>query len=288
MAIGRPRITSYGDSFGKYGGNNLNDYTISGDIDTTKLNRGNIQDVVEFNKFEKNLHDFVLARLGHPIVRVELSPFEIKTAMDEAITKLSYHAPLQNRQYAVFGASAGINVYEIPTYILNNLEYVVYKKSLLSIQAQAGTLEFDFFIKYFQDNHLFSDFSVGEFFLLQQHLEEMRKILSQEGSWDVINNKYLQLHPTPVTTPQHVILEYRALNEETMEPMYMNWIQRYTLAVCKGILGEIRSKFQVLPSPAGGAALNGEALKAESAQELEKLDIELFEQIEEPPFFTAF
>jgi len=284
----RPLVTPYGSSFGKFGGQELTSYSASGGIITDKLNDNELTDVVELNQFERTIHDFVLARLGHPIVRVELTPFQIKTAIDEAITQMTYHAPIWARNYAVFDASAGENLYELPLYIAQNLEYVVYKKSLLSIQSQAGSLEFDFFIKYFQDNHLFSDFSVGEFYLMQQHLEQMRKILSQEGTWDLINGKYLQLSPNPVVTPQRVILEYRAIDTDTVQPAYKNWIQRYALAICKGILGLHRSKFSTMPSPGGGATLDGQILREEAVAEKEALMIELVEQIEEPPYFLTF
>ena len=288
IAPPKPRITPFGSSFGAFGGIELTAYDASGGILTDRLNKNEMTDVVEFNKFEKIIYDFVLARLGHPIIRVELTPFQIKTAIDEASSQISYHDPIWARNYAVFDASAGINLYELPLFIAQNLEYVVYKKSLLSIQSQAGTLEFDFFIKYFQDNHLFSDFSVGEFFLLQQHLEMMRKILSQEGTWDLINGRFLQLSPSPVITPQKVILEYRAIDTGTIHPAYINWIQRYALAICKGILGLHRGKFANLPSPGGGATLDGQALRDESRLEKEELMVELVEQIEEPPYFMVF
>jgi hypothetical protein len=115
----------------------------------------------------------------------------------------------------------------------------------------------------------------------------MRKILSQEGSWEVINNRYLQIHPRPVKT-QEVILEYRAIDSDTIHPAYRNWIQKYALAIAKGILGEIRSKYAMLPSPGGGAQLNGQVLKQESVQEMEKLEEQLILEIEEPPVFTTF
>jgi len=284
----KPIVTPYGSSFGEFGGQEITSYSASGGIITDKLNDNELTDVVELNQFERTIHDFVLARLGHPIVRVELTPFQIKTAIDEAITYMTYHAPIWARNYAVFDASSGVNLYELPLFIAQNLEYVVYKKSLLSIQSQAGTLEFDFFIKYFQDNHLFSDFSVGEFYLMQQHLEQMRKILSQEGTWDLINGKYLQLSPKPVITPQRVILEYRAIDTDTVQPAYKNWIQRYALAICKGILGLHRSKFSTMPSPGGGATLDGQILRQEAVAEKEALLIELLEQIEEPPYFLTF
>ena len=141
MAImARPNITPYGASFGEYGGDKLTNYTPSGGINPEALGSTLMNEAVQFNNFEKTIHDYVMARLGHPMVRVELTPFQIKTAIDEATTYMYTHCPMWTKQFAVFDASAGINLYEIPQYILDNLEYVVYKKSLLTIQAQAGTL----------------------------------------------------------------------------------------------------------------------------------------------------
>ena len=50
------------------------------------------------------------------------------------------------------------------------------------------------------------------------------------------------------------------------------WIKYYTLAKCKYMLGEARSKFATIAGPQGGSSLNGDALKAEAAAELEKLE----------------
>tara|TARA_Y100000034_G_scaffold86648_1_gene103886 strand:+ start:663 stop:1559 length:897 start_codon:yes stop_codon:yes gene_type:complete len=280
--------TVYGNSFAESHGPSIGDGTPRGDINSSDLNRTTLQDGVEFSTFDEIVKDFVMARLGHPVVRVELTPYQIKTCIDEAVTKMYYHAPLWTMQMTAFDASSGLNIYKIPPYILDNLEYVVYKKTLLSIQHQAGTLEFDFFIKYFQDNFLFQNFGVGDFYLLQQNLEIMRKVLGQEGSWNVINNNYLQIYPKPVVTPQPVVIVYRALDSNTMHPAYLNWIQRFSLAVAKGILGEIRGKYATLPSPGGGAMLNGQTLIQESAMEKEQLVQELLSEIEEPPAFTAF
>ena len=284
-----PKLLGYGDTFGTYGGRNLGDTDIySTSIDGDKLNKGTLADTIELNEFEQTINDFVLARLGHPVVRVELSPFQIKTAIDEAVTNLDYHAPFWTTQMATFETQAGVNAYMLPTHIANNLSYVVYKKALLSLQNQAGTLEFDFFIKYFQDNFLFSNFNVADYYLLQTHLETMRKVLSQEGAWDVINGNILQLYPVPVLNSQTVILVYRALDSATLHPYYRNWIQRYALAVSKGILGEIRGKYKTLPSPGGGAVLNGSDLIQASTQEKQALKEELLSEIEEPPVFTTY
>tara|TARA_R110000744_G_scaffold126302_2_gene232565 strand:+ start:679 stop:1560 length:882 start_codon:yes stop_codon:yes gene_type:complete len=284
-----PKLLGYGDTFGTYAGNNLGDTDIfSTAIDGSKLNTGTLSDPVELTRFETTIRDFVLARLGHPVVRVELTDFQVKTAIDEAISQLDYHAPFWCEQQAAFECSAGQNRYILPMHIAYNLSYVVYKKSLLSIQNMTGTLEYDFFIKYFQDNFLFSNFSISDFYLLQQSLETMRKVLGQEGAWDVINGNVLQLYPTPVQNGQTCILVYRALDAATLHPYYKNWIQRFALAVSKGILGEVRGKYKTLPSPGGGASLNGQALSDQSVKEREALKEELLTEIEEPPVFTMY
>lgn len=289
MAIPRPRVGGFGNSFAEdITGCNIFNAKSKGNIDTSALNNLTETDFVEFNPFEEKIKDYVKAKLGHPVVRVELSDFQLKTCIDEAISKLNYHAPYWTTQYATFEASSGINIYEIPRYILDNLTYVVYKKTLLSIQSQAGTLEFDFFIKYFQDNFLMRDFDIANFYLLQQHLEILRKVLGQEGTFDIINNQYLQIYPMPVVTPQTVILEFRALDDRTLHPYYRNFIQKFATCCAKKLLGEIRGKFSSLPSPQGGAQLNGERLVLEAINEQDKLEEELIWAIDEPPTFTVW
>ena len=194
-----PRVTGYGNSFTDVASDNLTEHNppFSGDIDLKNLNKSKQSDVVEFSNFEEQIRDYVLASLGHPVTRVELNDFQLKICIDEAVTELDYHAPHFTRQFAAFSTSANCNVYAVPSYILRNLTYVTFKKSLLSIQSQAGTLEFDFFIKYFQDNYLFDNFSIGDYYLLQSTLETTRRVLSQDGGFDVIDGQFLQLYPIP-------------------------------------------------------------------------------------------
>ena len=284
----QPKIKFYGDSGGTYSGRLLTDSTPNGEINQDTLNKNTLSDTQEFKTFEEYIKDYILARLGFPVIRVELTPFQIKTCIDEACTKLNYHAPLWALNYAAFDASNGVGVYELPPHIINNLSYVVYKKSLLSTNYPAQSFESDAFISFFAGYQRNQYMNIGDFLLLQQHLEMMRKVLSNEGTFNVINNKYVQLYPTPQATPTEVIVEYRAIDSNTIHPFYLNWLQKYSLAISKTILGEVRSKYRSLPSPGGGAILNGAELKKEGMQEKELLEKELLAEIEEPPVFTMF
>lgn len=57
------------------------------------------------------------------------------------------------------------------------------------------------------------------------------------------------------------------------------WIKDYTLAKCKFMLGEARSKFATIAGPQGGSTLNGDALKAEAQAEMDKLEEDLKLQV---------
>ena len=279
--FGNTFATAVGDSRSVSSMNSL------GEIDYDTLNRRRFSDPVEMGAFYESLKDFVLARLGAPVVRVELTDFQILTTIDEAISKLDYHAPSWCTNYMTFTTVPSYNIYELPRFVMNNMQYVVYKKSLLAVAAAQGSLEFDFFIKYFQDNFLMRDFSISDFLLMTMHLEQIRKILSRDGTFDVVDNRFLMLHPTP-TMAEEVIVQFRSLNSDSLHPFFVGWIQRFATAVSKIILGGVRGKYDTLPSPGGGARLNGSSLVDEGNKEKEALIEELLNEIEDPPVFTTF
>ena len=68
---------------------------------------------------------------------------------------------------------------------------------------------------------------------------------------------------------------YRPDSEILSDYLAKSWIKDFTLAICKMMLGEARSKFATIAGPQGGSALNGDALKAEGQAELEKLEAEV-------------
>jgi len=53
------------------------------------------------------------------------------------------------------------------------------------------------------------------------------------------------------------------------------WIRRFTLSLCKEMLGNIRSKFTTIPIPGDSVTLDGPALLSQGQTEQEKLREEL-------------
>jgi hypothetical protein len=59
------------------------------------------------------------------------------------------------------------------------------------------------------------------------------------------------------------------------DPQVYPWLQEYSLAFAKSILGQARGKFSSVAGPQGGSQLNGAALMQEAQAEMEKLEEEL-------------
>ena len=109
MTAYRP-TTDYGNTFAHRVGTGYDVSAFSdtlGDIQYDCVNRRLFAEQVEFNKFYTIVKDFIKARLGHPVVRVELSDFQILTAIDEAVAKLDYHVPDWCLQFMTIITKAG-------------------------------------------------------------------------------------------------------------------------------------------------------------------------------------
>ena len=73
---------------------------------------------------------------------------------------------------------------------------------------------------------------------------------------------------------------YQFHSFSTINDVGKRWIMKYYLALCKELLGSVRSKYQSLPIPGGETSLDGDALRSEASAEKEQLITELREDLE--------
>jgi len=73
-----------------------------------------------------------------------------------------------------------------------------------------------------------------------------------------------------VNTLPFVNLPYTSINS-----IGKQWARRYALAICKEMLGQVRSKFATIPIPGETVTLNGTALMSEAKEEKKELKEEL-------------
>ena len=80
--------------------------------------------------------------------------------------------------------------------------------------------------------------------------------------------------------------DYSNIPYDNMQYKYINdvgrqWIRKYGLALCKELLGMIRSKYGTIPIPNAETTLDGETLRSEAATEKDALITELREMLEQ-------
>lgn len=94
--------------------------------------------------------------------------------------------------------------------------------------------------------------------------------LDQQGSSQNDTGKVTDISNVPYQT-----LTYKFINE-----IGKQWIRKYTLAICKEVLGLIRTKYSEIPIPNAGVTLNGSDLLSSAQSEKEALITELKETLD--------
>ena len=110
---------------------------------------------------------------------------------------------------------------------------------------ESSTLYFDYVNTSDRDNPLFTEYS---------------------GSADVVSD---------FSNVPYDNMQYQFINDVGKQ-----WIRKYGFALCKELLGIIRSKYASIPIPNADTTLDGDTLRAEAAAEKEQLITELREMLE--------
>ena len=163
----------------------------------------------------------------------------------------------------------------------------------------------------FTDDSSFEIIPVWQNLLQARAFEDAIYTRNSHYSYEIKNNN-LRIYPSPVdASPRKFWFNFYVLNDgdawenqesqdtgqdginnmntlpfenipyASINSIGKQWIRRYALALTKCILGETRSKFSTIPIPGESVTLNGEALKSEGKEEIDKLRDELKEVLDE-------
>jgi hypothetical protein len=157
---------------------------------------------------------------------------------------------------------------------------VVNIKLYASGESGGGSI-FDPFNLAYTNAYLLSSSQLGglaTYDMFSQYQELVGRMFGSfiEFTWNPSSKKLTLLQrPRAEETIMLFAYNYRPDAELLKDYLAVQWIKDYTLASCKFMLGEARSKFATIAGPQGGSTLNGDALKAEAQAEMEKLEIEV-------------
>ncbi len=227
---------------------------------------------------KQEIYDYVYAMLGGGMVDVELDPVHYETALTKALAKLRQKGSGSvEESYIFLETVVDQNEYILPAEVIEVRQ--VFRRSIgsRSGMGSGGTL-FEPFNLAYTNTYLLASSNMGglatyDFFSQYQELVGRMFGSFIEFKWNSTSRKLTLLQR--MRAEEQIMLycyNYRPDTQLLDDYLAKQWIKDYTLATCKYMLGEARSKFATIAGPQGGSSLNGETLKNEAAQEIEKLE----------------
>jgi hypothetical protein len=233
--------------------------------------------------------------LGDGMVDVELDPIHYNTAIDRAFAK--YRQKSSNsveESFAMLTLEQDVNEYTLSQEVIEVRQ--LYRRSVGSRTGggDTGSL-FEPFNLAYSNTYLLSSSNMGglaTYYAFASYQKMVGKMFGSEinFTWNAATRK-LTIMQRPRGEESVLIWLYNSKPDFTLlaDPYAGLWIKDYSLAQCKIILGEARSKFAQIASPQGGTQLNGDALKAEGVAAIESLeaDMKAYGTGEKPIWFVV-
>ena len=234
---------------------------------------------------KQDVFDYVNAMLGGGMVDVELDPIHYETALEKAFGKFRQRSDNSvEESYLFMPTILDQNEYTLPQEVVEVRK--LFRRSIGSRSGggDGGTL-FEPFNMAYTNTYLLSSSNMGglaTYDMFSQYQELVGRMFGSfiEFNWNTTTKKLTLLQrPRAEETLLLYVYNHRPDSELLNDYLAKQWIKDYTLASCKYMLGEARSKFATIAGPQGGSTLNGDALKAEAQAEMEKLEEELRMQV---------
>ena len=215
----------------------------------------------------EQLQDYILLKLGAPVIDIELDEQQIDLVVEEALDVWEDYAPAEFYQYYTFPTIPGQSVYTMPPDV-GHIRSIHYKE-MAQFAFQASDLDGAIPIEYFYPGGAYTSIQgglidpiqpiwgrMGEWVLYKQYEQMYSRISSNLGGWEWLGGyNNIKLYPVPCK-PQYAIVRYLEKCKD--------WTKNYqalregALAYAMIMVGEIRSKYQNIPGPSGGTVLNGQ------------------------------
>lgn len=232
-------------------------------------------------EIKQKVYDYCRTMLGDGMIDVELDPVHYETALDRTLARFRQRsANSVEESYAFLEIKKDQNDYILPKEIINVQS--VFRRTLGSRTGGGTGTNFEPFNLAYTNTYLLNSTMLGgisTYFLFASYQEMVGKIFGSyiEFQW-IPTSHTLRILQRPFTEGEVLMLRCQNYRPDhvIIEDLYAKqWVRDYTLASCKIMLGEARSKFAQIAGPQGGGQLNGTDLKAAGKEELEKLDKEL-------------
>lgn len=233
----------------------------------------------------QKVYDYCRTMLADGMIDVELDAIHYETALNRTLAKFRQRSSNSvEESYAFLTLEKDRNDYKLSDEIINVQS--VFRRTLGSRTGGGTGTNFEPFNLAYTNTYLLNSTMLGgltTYYLFASYQEMVGKIFGSFIEFQWINySRTLRILQRPFTEGEVLMLRCQNFRPDfvLLNDLYARqWILDYTLANCKIILGEARSKFANIAGPQGGGQLNGSDLKAAGKEEIEKLEKELFDLI---------
>ena len=239
----------------------------------------------ELQTGQQEIFDYVKNNLGEGMIDVELDPKHYQTALERAINRYRQRSSnAVEESYAFLELKENQNTYILPDEIINVRRLHRRTVGSRTSGGEGGTL-FEPFNLAYTNTYLLASSNMGGLATYNAFAGYQELVGRMFGSFIEFKwnraTKQLTLLQRPRAEEEILLQCYNHRPDFQLLDDYMaiQWLKDYTLATCKFMLGEARSKFAQIAGPQGGSSLNGDALKAEAIAELEKLEMDVSQQV---------
>lgn len=217
---------------------------------------------------------YVLTKLGHPVVEVELTEDMFETVLKTTVDHIAHYFPKEQKM-AYFYTEPLVSTYDMPSDAYW-VQEVNWDPAVTRIGDIFGAESFLFNV----GNVTGIQNILTDYVLLQQYRRFSQRVLSNEGHWEVVGDEQtsgssyarkIRLYPTPKGAFPVVVMYIPAITR-FRSPQARRIAMDMLLAESMIMLGNTRGKYSSIPSPDGGAmSLDGESLKIKGHEMLEKM-----------------
>lgn len=234
--------------------------------------------VIERNK----VFDYVKTMLGGSMIDIELDPNDYEIALDRAINRYRQRSSNSvEESYMFLELVQDQNVYRLPDEVITVQS--IFRRAIGSRSGMgAGGTLFEPFNLAYTNTYLLSGSMMGglatyDFFA--QYQELVGKMFGSyiEFKWNQQNHS-LTILQRPFAQGEQILIRCHNYRPDfvLLTDIYANlWLKDYTLATCKMMIGEARSKFTSIAGPQSGTQLNGIDMKNSAKEDFERLEKEI-------------
>ena len=232
--------------------------------------------------------DYCFAMLGGSMIDVELDPVHYNTAIDRALNKFRQRSSNSvEESFGFLTIQTDINEYILPKEVMNVRQ--LFRRSIGSRSGggEGGTL-FEPFNLAYSNTYLLASSNMGglaTYYAFASYQKQVGKMFGSDINFTFNKTtRVLTLMQRPRNEEEVLLWMYNYRPDFVLlQDTYAGqWLRDYSLATCKIMLGEARSKFASIAGPGSPIQMNGSDLKSSGKEELEKLDKELQTDAVEP------